>query len=713
MARFLVTIFLSAWLLFQVQPLLGKYILPWFGGGPAVWTACMLFFQAVLLAGYGYAHCSSAWLTPRRQAVVHLAFLSASLLLLPIGPDPTLWKPAAAEQPTGNILVLLLANIGLPYLLLASTAPLVQRWFHVAYPARTPYPLYALSNAGSLLALLTYPVVVEPALALGNQLALWSWSYAAFVAVCVWCAIRFGWAATPAIASLESQADSRADSQSGPQAAFAGNGIRGEKPQHPSVVTSLFWLALSMCGSVLLLATTNQMSQEIPVIPFLWVLPLAIYLTTFLMVFHSDRWYDRRWYAIAVGVLVPVACGVMVVGLAVNLWVHLVAGSLALFACCMACHGELARSKPHPAYLTLYYLLIATGGALGGVFVALLAPALFTTYAEYPLSLGFCCLLAAAGWYRGRAWTAYPGRPYWVIAPLSGLGMGLLAALVTWTSDADPHVLARFRNFYGILRIQEQSDVNGAKRVLTHGRVTHGFQYLDPHKRRWPTTYFGPESGIGLAMRHHPRRALAAEAAQVLKVGVIGLGAGTIAAYLKPGDTLRFYELNPRVAWVAEQFFTFQKDAPAPIEVVLGDARVQLERELAAGQPRQYDLFAVDAFSSGAIPTHLLTRECAEVYRQHLQPGGLLLFHISNQAVDLVPVVRGLAEALGLDALLVETRPDESRGISRSTWMILTSNQAFLNQPEVLAAAASSDPSTGAALAWTDDFASLWGVLKF
>jgi hypothetical protein len=389
----------------------------------------------------------------------------------------------------------------------------------------------------------------------------------------------------------------------------------------------------------------------------------------------------------------------------------------------MACHGELARSKPHPAYLTLYYLLIATGGALGGVFVALLAPAVFTTYAEYPLSLGFCCLLAAAGWYRSRAWTAYPGKPYWVIAPLAGLGMGLLAALVTWTSDADPQVLARFRNFYGILRIQEQSDVNGEKRLLTHGRVTHGFQYLDPDKRRWPTTYFGPESGIGLAMRHHPRRtalpaaetvaAADAQAGRALKVGVIGLGAGTIAAYLNPGDTLRFYELNPRVAWVAEHYFTFQQDAPAPIEVVLGDARVQLERELAAGQPQQYDLFAVDAFSSGAIPTHLLTRECAEVYRHHLQPGGLLLFHISNQAVDLVPVVRGLAEALGLDALLVETRPDENRGISRSTWMILTSNQAFLSQPEVLAAAAASDPSTGVALVWTDDFASLWGVLKF
>jgi hypothetical protein len=483
----------------------------------------------------------------------------------------------------------------------------------------------------------------------------------------------------------------------------------------PAPGTLFFWLALSMGGSILLLATTNQMSQEIPVIPFLWVLPLALYLMTFLLVFHPACWYDRRWYAIGVGALVPTACGVMLVGLAVNLWVHLVVDSMALFVCCMACHGELARAKPHPAHLTLYYLVIAAGGAFGGVFVALLAPAVFTTYAEYPLGLAFCCLLAAAGWYRSRAWTAYPGKPYWVIAPIAGLAMGFLAAVVTWTSDTDPHVLARFRNFYGILRVQEQSDSNGPKRLLTHGRVTHGFQYLDPDKRDWPTTYFGPESGIGLAMRYHPRRQLATTAEQALKAGVIGLGAGTIAAYLHSGDTLRFYEINPRVASVAEQYFTFQKDAPGLVEVVLGDARVQLERELAAGQPQQFDVFAVDAFSSGAIPTHLLTRECAETYRRHLKADGLLLFHISNQAVDLIPVVRGLAELLGMEPLLVETHRDESRGISDSTWMILTSNAAFREQPEVRAAAASSAPrlSARAPLPWTDDFASLWRVLKF
>ena len=705
MARFLVTIFLSAWLLFQVQPLMAKYILPWFGGGPAVWTACMLFFQALLLGGYGYAHWSSAWLTARRQAVVHLALLAGSLLLLPIGPNPEIWKPVAADKPTGHILVLLVANIGLPYLLLASTAPLVQRWFHSAYPAQTPYPLYALSNAGSLLALLTYPFVVEPALAVGKQLAVWSWSYVGFVGVCAWCTVRFGWAAAPlANGPVEFGSADASDA-----------GTSGEESGATSWGTVLFWLALAMCGSVLLLATTNQVSQEVPVIPFLWVLPLAIYLITFLLVFQSERWYDRRWFAIAAGVMVPIACGVMVVGLAVDLWVHLAVNSLVLFVCCMGCHGELAVAKPHPAHLTLFYLVIATGGALGGVFVALLAPALFTTYAEYPLGLGASCLLLGLGWYRNRAWNAYRGKPYWVIAPLAGLSAGALIAVVTWSSDTDPHAVARFRNFYGILRIQEQTDVNGPKRLLTHGRVTHGFQYLDPDKRDWPTSYFGPDSGIGLAMQHHPRRQAGDDRQNTLKVGVIGLGAGTIAAYARPGDRLRFYEINPRVAWVAENYFTFEKNAPADIEVILGDARVQLERELAEGRPQQYDVIAVDAFSSGAIPTHLLTVEGADVYRRHLKPDGLLTFHISNQAVDLVPVVRGLADALGMPALLLETEPDESRGISRSTWMILTRDEAFRQQPAVLAAATSADASASsdAALAWTDDFASLWRVLKF
>jgi hypothetical protein len=558
-----------------------------------------------------------------------------------------------------------------------------------------------LSNAGSLLALLTYPFVVEPSLALGNQLAAWSWSYVAFVGVFAWCAVSFGWATAPL---------------PGPPGEFvpanASDAVASADARDPSWPRVAFWLALSMCGSVLLLATTNQMSQEVPVIPFLWVLPLAIYLLTFLLVFQSDRWYDRRWFSIAVGVMVPIACGAVIVGLAVDLWVHLAVNSLVLLVCCMGCHGELALSKPHPAHLTLFYLVIATGGALGGVFVALVAPALFTTYAEYPLGLGAACLLMGLGWYRSRAWKAYSGKPHWVIAPLAGLAMGFLVSVVTWSSDADPNVLARFRNFYGILRVQEQTDANGPKRLLTHGRVTHGFQYLDPDKRRWPTSYFGPGSGIGLAMRNHPRRE-ASDATGGLKVGVIGLGAGTIGAYAQPGDTIRFYEINPRVARVAKEYFTFEEDASASIEVILGDARVQLERELAEGRPQQYDIFAVDAFSSGAIPTHLLTVECAEVYRRHLKADGLLVFHISNQAVDLVPVVHGLAEALGMRALLVETVPDESRGTSQSTWMVLTTNEAFLRQPAVAAAAETAASPPSETLAWTDDFASLWGVLKF
>jgi spermidine synthase len=294
---------------------------------------------------------------------------------------------------------------------------------------------------------------------------------------------------------------------------------------------------------------------------------------------------------------------------------------------------------------------------------------------------------------------------------MAGLALALLATLVTWLSAGNPQVIARFRNFYGILRIQDQRDTRGIRRSLTHGRVTHGFQYLDAGRRRWPTSYFGPESGIGLAMRFHPRRRRRAAGDEGLRVGVIGLGVGTIAAYLQPQDSLRFYEINPRVAEVAGRFFSYLGEAPGPIDIVLGDARVQLERELVQGPGQGYDIFVVDAFSSGAIPTHLLTVECAELYERHLNPEGLLVFHISNQAVDLAPVVRGLAERFGKSAVLVETAPDDGRGISHSTWMIVAASTSFLNRSEVQAARKDAWPQPSA-IVWTDDFASVWRVLK-
>lgn len=688
MARFPLTIFLSAFLLFQIQPMMGKYILPWFGGGPGVWTACLLFFQVLLLAGYGYSHWLVTRLHFRRQSELHLGLLVASLLFLPVAPRSDLGRISWNGAPTAQILLLLLASIGMPYLLLSSTGPLLQRWFHLTCPDRSPYRLYALANAGSLLGLVSYPFLIEPALTLPRQAKMWSWIYAAFILLC-------GWSAASTLRHRPNPVNAP-DSSAPP----------------PSVRATLFWLGLAACGSMLLLATTSQMCQEVAVVPFLWVLPLALYLLSFTISFDNERWYDRRWFGLLVGVAVPASCAVLAAGLAVRIWVHIAVYSVALFVCCMTCFGELVQAKPDPRYLTRFYFVVATGGGLGAVFVAVVAPRLFDHYSEFHLGLAGCCLLGLAGWRRTRAWTQYEGRPFWVTGPLAGLVLALVVALAAAVYGREGKALLASRNFYGILRLTESTEEGRSKRVLTHGRVMHGFQYTDAEKRLWPTAYYSPESGIGLVLQHHPR-GNAPPGVGHLTVGVVGLGVGTVAAYGRPGDSFRFYEINPDVAWIADRYFTFRKDSRAKVEVVLGDARVQLEREAASGRFQGFDVLAIDAFNSDAIPTHLLTAECVDLYRKHLNAEGSLLFHISNQSVDLAPVVRGLAARFDWQAVRIRSKANDAQGASQATWVILTNDPALLVHPAIDKAAIPWSDKDLPPLLWTDNFTSLRQVLKF
>ena len=707
MARFGLTIFLSAFLLFQVQPLIGKAILPWFGGGPAVWTACLLFFQLTLLIGYGYAHVTSSRLGLRAQSRLHLALLGVSLFLLPITPSAELWKPGPGDPPTRQILLLLIGTIGLPYLLLSSTAPLIQRWFNAANPVRSPYRLYALSNIGSLLALLSYPVLVEPWLALRNQALVWSWGYLGFVACSAWIVLRARlW--TPLDSTISGgQQDSNPAPADGP----AQSGPTSDGP--PSAALALLWLGLSAMASALLLATTNQMCQEVAVVPFLWILPLAIYLLTFIICFDDERRYDRRWFGILLGVAAPLALMLIALGLRAPLVYQVAIYSLALFAGCMCCHGELVKAKPHPQHLTTFYFFVAGGGALGGALVALLAPRVFSGLMEYPLALAGCAALTLGAWYRARAWEPYRDRPYWIIAPLTALMFVVITPMFLSPADSKQDSIVRSRSFYGVLRLTEQTGEHGTKRVLTHGTVIHGSQFVDEQKRFWPTTYYGRQSGIGLAMKHHPRRQAANDTERSLRVGVVGLGAGTIAALAGPGDYIRFYEINPQVIRISGEYFTFLRDTPATVDVIPGDARIRMESELARGQPQNFDILAVDAFSSDAVPIHLLTRECIDTYWQHLKPDGLLLFHISNRVLNLEPVVRGLAAHCECKVRLVPSAGDDAKGVSQATWMVLAKNKAFLQAPEVTMAAKKPVGVPQRPLLWTDDFASLWQVLKF
>jgi len=684
MLSFAIPIFLGAFLLFLVQPLLGRYILPWFGGGPSVWTSCMLFFQALLLGGYAYAHALSTRVRPSRQAQIHLALLAVSLLALPLDPDAELWRDANEADPTGTILLLLLVTAGLPYVILSATSPLLQHWFHRVHPQASPYRLYALSNAGSLLALLGYPFFVEPVLTVRRQADGWSLGYVLFAAACAWSAWSF-WGAL----SKDDHAETI---------------VAGETPSSRRVFS---WLALATVGSTLLLATTNQMSQEVAVVPFLWVLPLTLYLLSFILCFESDGWYRRSVYGFGLAGAVPLAClaSSPVTSGIFSLQAQIAVFSLTMFVGCMVCHGELAAGRPSGEQATGFYLWVALGGALGGLLVALVAPRVFPGYWEYPLSLAAACLLGLGAWIRAKGWRMDWGAPKAFAAPPPALLVALFTVGYVFSTQAADDVRTADRNFYGVLRVHQEEDERGPYLRLTHGKTEHGTQYLDDLLAAVPTTYFGEGTGAELALERHPLRAQS----QPLRIGVIGLGAGTLAAYGQPGDTLRFYEINPQVIAVARDEFRYLSDSPASVDVVEGDARIQMERELDSDTPPVYDVLIVDAFSSGAIPLHLLTGEAGEVYARLLTEDGLLLFHISNRFLDLAPVLEGMADRLGMRSIRVESTGDNDRSLNAATWMLMTRNQAFLSDAVVQSAAA---PGAAKSLDWTDDFAGLWQVLR-
>jgi hypothetical protein len=671
--RFPVTIFLSAFLLFQVQPIVARYLLPWFGGSPAVWAACVLFFQAVLLAGYLYAH----WV---RRVWIHVAMLAASLLFLPAAPRAEVWKPAGGGDPSLRILLLLAATVGAPYFLLSATAPLLQRWFSLTEPGKSPWRLYALSNFGSFLALLSYPFAIEPFVRLRTQSWIWSGLYAAFAVMCAWTAWRMR--SIPAVPAAE---------------VF-------ETGSRPTMWKILFWLGLSASGSTLLLATTNQISQEIAVSPFLWIAPLSVYLLSFVLTFESDRWYRRGPFAMMAGLGAAAICAVASAAVVVSLWTQLAVYLAGLFAACMVCHGELVRSRPPRRYLTEFYVTVAAGGVLGGVFVALIAPHIFTQFTEYPIGLAAACLLGLAGWMGAGGLKSWSSRNLALRIPIMALLLGGVASIADAVIVGGVPGVASRRNFYGILRVSQQDGGTGPIRVLTHGRTIHGFQYLQEPRRAWATAYYGAHSGVALALNAlpGPRR-----------IAVIGLGAGTLAAWGRHGDTIRFYEINPDVQAIANEWFFYLKDSKARTEVVLGDARVQLEHELDEGRSQDFDAIVVDAFSSDNIPLHLLTAECGDIYRRHLAPGGLLLLHISNRTLDLEPVARGLARHLGWKAVPFVSADNDVTGESAATWILMTANSVFLNQAGIANEASQWAMPQRPPLTWTDDFASLWHVLRF
>ena len=708
------TLFLSAFLLFWIQPLAGKYLLPGFGGAPSVWTSCLLFFQVLLLGGYSYSHLLVSRKAPRTQALAHILLLALSLVALP-GLASGNWRATRADRPLPGILGLLALRIGIPYFVLASSTPLLQAWFCRSRAGGKPYRFYSLSNLGSLLAILAYPFLIEPALPLKSQSLCWIWCYAAFAALSLMSALGL-----LSAASKSSQTVPRRDVVStldtGASAPFEEStegGLGESQPWSRRVL----WLLLPACSSLMLLATTNQLCLDVAAVPLLWILPLGLYLLTMILAFHSPRWYSRLIFGVILAGASAWSCAVLFKGVFAGLRVQIASFSCTLFAVCMICHGELARLKPDTRSLTAYYGMIAAGGALGGLFVALLAPILFKGYWEYHLGVAATALLYMFVLLTDRTSPMYQGRLKVAWLLVIGAALALAIALGVHLELSAVGNTEMVRNFFGVMRVfeEDRTDPRLHRVILMHGRVQHGYQYRSNFRRDWPTSYYGPRSGAGLALRYHPGRRQSATGSHSLRIGVVGLGAGTLAAYAQPGDHIRFYEINPEVVRMAGEYFSYLKDCRGTVEVVVGDARISLERELGRGEPQNFDVLLVDAFCGDAVPIHLLTKECGEIYRSHLKQDGILALHVSSRYFDLVPVARGLT-GVGYgqrrEAVLVSSPADSSLGIEASDWVLLTVCRQFLDVPEVQRASHSWSEHDMPPISWTDDHSNIVPLLR-
>ncbi|MFN8696799.1 MAG: fused MFS/spermidine synthase [Burkholderiales bacterium] len=680
------TIFVSAFLLFLVQPIIAKQILPWFGGTAAVWTTCLVFFQSALLLGYFYSDWSTRKLTPKTQKWVHLSLIAVALLLLPIIPASD-WKPTGDEAPGLRIILLLTATIGLPYFLLSTTSPLIQAWFARSFPGQSPYRLFALSNLASMIALLGYPFLFEPNIATREQAIGWSIGFGGFavlIAGSAWYAMRTQQEVAPVAEAFNADA------------------------VPPTLREKLLWIVLSAMGSVLLLAISNHLTQNISSIPLLWVVPLALYLLTFILTFDvkdkNSGWYQRT-------LAIPMLAALLV-GMAYTLADHSLHFELkwqigifsaGLFIACMFCHGELVERKPHPKYLTNFYLMISVGGALGAVLVGIVAPLTLPGYFELDFALVVLAALATALSWDMLKQAIAPWMRWAGLAAGVSVTVFTIGATIYTIDQYNENVIYKSRNFYGTLRVKEYAppEVEHRRRSLIHGAILHGDQYMDPPYNRAATTYYKTKSGIGLSLLAKEQ----IKQGQPRRVGLIGLGAGTLATYGNKGDVFRFYDINPTVLEIARRDFTFLKDTDATIEMALGDARLNLEREA----PQNFDVLAIDAFSSDSIPVHLITLEALDIYAKHMAPDGVIAFHVSNRFLDLKPVVQMIAEKRGFHVAWVRDQYED--GTTTSDWVLVTKNKPFLLRRDILNGTYVIPPEPGWRV-WTDDFNNLLQVLK-
>lgn len=721
---FATTAFLGAFLLFCAQPMIAKMVLPQFGGSPAVWNTCTLFFQAALLAGYAYAHAATTGLDARRRTLLHLVVLLLPIAALPIAFPP---ETAAGGDPALRLLGRLLVAAGLPFFVVATTAPLLQGWFASTSHRRAgdPYFLYAASNAGSLLALVGYATLIEPNLALGDQARLWAVGYGIFAALLIACDV------------------SHRRAFEAPAAPEPGEAI--------GALDRLAWVALAFAPSSLLLGVTAYLTTDLSPVPMLWVVPLSLYLLSFILAFAvSFPEWVRRVFAWTLPPATVATLALMLRPSWLPLWATFALHLATFFLAATACHAELARRRPVAGRLTEFYLMVSIGGALGGMFNALIAPVVFTWLAEYPLGLALAASLVLAAGGRAPRPASGPGRrlarpldvalplllggltfavpriwgaafPVWpMIVPLVAclffaarplrFALGLAGVVIVTADfhDSCQNVVLRERDFYGVLRVS--ANFPPGFNTLSHGRTIHGMQSRSPlpAERRLPLMYYYPTSPIGQVFHAY-------SSSRVLdRVGVVGLGVGSLASYGMPGQEFTFFEIDPAVERIARDpaFFHYLEDCRARWSVVPGDARMSLARERAGS----FGLIVLDAFSGDAIPVHLLTREAMRVYLDRLAEGGLIALHVSNSYLDLEPLVRELASDAGLVGLNRDETgltPDESRRWKMtSQWIVLARRQGDLaplaRRPGWLPLAGGRKASL-----WTDDHSDVFSLLRW
>ena len=683
-----ITILSSALLLFQVQPMASKAILSWFGGASSVWTTSMLFFQTILVAGYCYAHLMSRW-PIQRQFKIHAMLVLSACVFLPLSfaaPEAT----KASIHPIPTILLLLLATVGLPYFVLSTTGPLVQSWYGLTQGQGTPYRLYSLSNIGSLTALITYPFLMEVYLDIPTQSQVWSLGYLLFalsVGALGWQCVQLG----------------------------GSTKVESEPPKTvvkpaPNIKQALKWTGLAALASTLLLAVTDQLTQDVAVIPFLWILPLAIYLFSFIIAFDNSKWYFRKSFATAT------ATGILVLSLyyiretadnylgtplfqsiAENVIVYTTMVAIVFFLICMTCHGELFRLRPDKQHLTFYYLCVSIGGAFGGFFVSVVCPLIFSQYHEY--HLGLITTFTLAGLILVKQVLNKNGVLQLTVVIPVGLAFGLVV-LSQWQMTQNQAAIAT-RSFYGTLQVSPKTyahDPGKQYLELRHGRVVHGSQIIDDSLSIKPTTYYGLNSGIGQVFKVLEDRA-------DKDITAVGLGVGTLSVYARRGDVLRFYEINPDVIEIAQTHFSYLEKSPTNIETIAVDGRMGIQ----SLPSNSTDLLILDAFSSDAIPVHLLALEAFDVYLDRLRRDGVICVHISNNHLDLTPVLFGIAQHHDLSFRVINSTGKEDTFDAQ--WGIFSTNTQFTAMLDEQTSAI--QPTNIKQISpWTDHYSNLLQIIK-